>query len=257
MTSALVGYSGFVGGNLRKQRHFDLLVNSSNTEALAGGDYDIVVFSAAKAEKWRINLHPEADLAHISELKRLLDSFRTQKLVLMSTVDVYKTPIGVDESTPVPEPGLHPYGLHRRDLEEYAQGTFDDVTVVRLPGLFGPGIKKNVIFDLLTDNNVEKIHHEGRFQYYDLRDLWAHLELAIAARLPLVNFATEPVTTRDVARAAFDLDFTNEPEGVSSGTYDMRTIHDAVFGGTGGYLYNREVVLEKLANFVQGERAKA
>lgn len=254
MTTALVGSTGFVGGNLRLTEHFDVLVNSKNGDELAGRHFDRVVFAAAKAEKWRINQDPEADEAHIADLERLLSSFTTDRLVLISTVDVYGDPAGVDESTPVEVEGLHAYGANRYRLEESA-AAIHPTLVVRLPGLFGEGLKKNVIFDLLNGNNVDRIHHAGSFQYYNLARLGRDIERALDADLTLINFMTEPVRTDEVARAAFGIDFDSEPDGVKPASYDVWTGHAAVFGGTGHYLADREAVLAELTEFVARQRA--
>jgi len=40
-TAALIGYTGFVGGNLLAQRGFDALFNSRNIEEIAGVRIDI------------------------------------------------------------------------------------------------------------------------------------------------------------------------------------------------------------------------
>ncbi|GAA4355547.1 NAD-dependent epimerase/dehydratase family protein [Angustibacter luteus] len=253
---ALVGWTGFVGGNLSRQHDFAHRYASATAPEMAGHRFDRVVFSAARAEKWRINQDPVTDRAHIEDLKRILSSFRAERLVLVSTVDVYAKPVGVDETTPLPAPGLHPYGAHRFELEEFARSRFDNVLVVRLPGLFGPGIKKNVIFDLLTGNNLSAIDHRGSFQYYDLRRLWADIGVALDAGFPLVNFATEPVTTGKVAQECFDLDFRNEPPGSSPGTYDVRSVHADAFGGHGGYLQSADQVLADLRSFVLDERSR-
>lgn len=254
MTSALVGYTGFVGGNLARTREFDAVYNSSNVREISGQHFDEVVFSAARAEKWRINQDPESDLVHIAELERILESFTTDRLVLISTVDVYPRPIDVDETTPVDEVGLHPYGLHRIALERFAADRFARTHVLRLPGLFGPGIKKNVIYDLLNDNNVDRIHADGVFQYYDLRDLDADIRRAVDADIWLLNVATEPVSTADLAREAFGVEFDNRPADVAPGRYDMRSIHAGLWGGSDGYLYDRDQVLARLRDFVEGER---
>ncbi len=50
---------------------------------------------------------------------------------------------------------------------------------MRLPGLYGPGLKKNVIFDFLHDNDVHKIDSRGVFQFYDTTRLWRDLEIAV------------------------------------------------------------------------------
>jgi nucleoside-diphosphate-sugar epimerase len=252
--TALVGYTGFVGSNLVRSRDFDVLVNSSNVADLAGQHFSRVVFSAAKAEKWKINQNPEADLEHIEELERILSSFTTDELVLISTVDVYKDPSLVDETTAPETEGLHPYGAHRLRLEKSARALHPVTSVVRLPALYGPGLKKNVIFDLLNDNNVQNIHHGGHFQYYNLERLADDLDRIVTAGLPLVNIATEPVLTSEIAEVCFDLEFDNAPEGVRPGSYDMRTVHAEIFGGSEGYAYRRDVVLAELSEFVAQER---
>ena len=115
-----------------------------------------------------------------------------------------------------------------------------------------PGLKKNVVYDLLHGNEVHKIHASGVFQFYNLGRLWPNIQTALAAGLTLVNFATEPVSVRDVAREAFGIDFTNDP-GAKPARYDMRSRHAGLFGGRGSYLYSREQVLAELRGFVIAE----
>ena len=66
--AALIGYTGFVGGNLSAQRPFDALYNSSNIDDIAGRAFDLIVCAGARAEKWKANADPERDLANIESL---------------------------------------------------------------------------------------------------------------------------------------------------------------------------------------------
>lgn len=257
MTTALFGYTGFVGGNLLASYPFDDLFNSANASDSANQEYDLVVFAAAKAEKWRINQDPEADLRHIEQLESLISGVRAQRFVLISTVDVYAAPVGVDETTPIDTKGLHAYGAHRYRLEEFVRAQHPNALIVRLPGLFGPGLKKNVVFDLLHDNNVDRIHEAGSFQYYNLRRLWSDLSIALEQGLQQVNLGSAPITTVDLARVAFGIDLNSRPEGVRPGRYDMRTIHAGEFGGSGPYAYSRDQTLSEIAEFVRHEKANA
>lgn len=253
MTSAIIGHTGFVGGNLVTQVEFDARYNSSNIEDIAGRSYDLVVCSGARAEKWRINQEPERDRAELQRLQDCLRAAHIEQLVLISTVDVYPEPFGVDEGTPIDVDAASAYGRHRRELELWAESNFDTV-VVRLPGLFGRGLKKNAIYDLLHDNMVDRIHADARFQFYDLSSLWRDIETAMEHRLHVVNFATPPVSMQDVARRAFGTEFDNRPDGVSPPSYDMRTRHHDAYGGPEGYITTREDVLDRLAGFVERER---
>lgn len=253
MTSALIGYTGFVGSNLLRQQSFDATFNSANIEQIAGRCFDLVICAGAPAEKWKANAEPEADSDRIGRLMRALGQVETQKLVLISTVDVFMNPVDVDEESPVPMTGLHAYGRHRRQLEEMIAARFD-AHVIRLPGLYGKGLKKNVIFDFINDNDVHKIDSRGIFQFYNLDRLSRDIALAIEYGLPLVHLPTEPVSVADVVRAGFDREFTNEVAPVPA-RYDVQTRYAERFGGTGRYIENRTDELAGIAAFVASERS--
>jgi nucleoside-diphosphate-sugar epimerase len=254
-TAALVGYTGFVGGNLRAQRGFDALYNSSNIEEIAGRSFDLIVCAGAPAEKWKANADPERDLANIERLADAVTRATARRVVLVSTVDVFASPVGVDERSPISTDGLHAYGRNRRLLEERISSVFE-TAIARLPGLYGPGLKKNVLFDFLHDNDVQKIDSRGVFQFYDTTRLWSDLEIAMRNELPLVHLATEPVSVADVARAAFGIQFDN-PVARTPARYDMRTRYAALFGGEGSYIEDSRNVLDGIATYVANERAKA
>jgi nucleoside-diphosphate-sugar epimerase len=253
---ALVGHSGFVGGNLAAARDFDGLYRSTNVDEIAGRHFDTVVFSAAKAEKWRINQDPESDLRHIEDLERTLASFTATRLILISTVDVYKSPVGVDESTPIDTDGLHAYGAHRYRLEQSVRELHPRVHVVRLPGLYAPGLKKNVIYDLLNDNDVDRINPDAVLQYYDVTRLAEDLETVVQNDLELVNLATEPLETRVLAREVFGIELPKGTAGAPSVLYDMHSLHTEAFGAHGPYLASAEETLERLSRFVTVERTR-
>lgn len=253
---ALIGYTGFVGGNIASQEKFEDSFNTSNINDIDGKEYDLVVSAATYAEMWRINQEPEEDLARINSLIKHLKTINAKKFVLISTVGVYRNPNGADEDSPIETEGLTPYGINRLYLEEFVRNNFD-ATIIRLPGLFGTGIKKNVIYDLLHDNMVEKIHSAGTYQYYNLGRIWKDINIALDHNLPLVNFATEPVRTDEVAAYCFGKDnFDQEPEGVSLALWDMHSKHAELFGGTTPYLYSKQQVLQDIKTFVEDQRGQ-
>ena len=254
MADALIGYTGFVGGNLLSQRPFDELFNSRNIAALGDRTFDTIVCAGAPAEKWRANREPVEDRARLATLTQAFERAQARKVILISTVDVYPAPVDVDEDAPIDPDGGQPYGNHRYALERFIQQRFDTL-VVRLPGLFGTGIKKNIVFDFLNDNNVSQVHADSVFQFYGLSTLWPDIETALANGLSLVNFATEPVSVGDVAREAFGMAFDNRPPSPPA-RYDFRSRHAALYGGRDGYLQDRARVLGALAAFVRTERAR-
>jgi hypothetical protein len=254
--SALIGHTGFVGSNLLRQRPFDRCYNSSNIESIAGESFDLVVCAGVRAEKWIANANPDADWERIDRLVAAVDAVSARRFVLISTVDVFAVPREVDEDTPIDLTGAQPYGVNRRRLEEHVASRFEAL-IVRLPGLYGRGLKKNVIHDLLADHEVHKIDSRGVFQFYGLDRLWGDVETAMQHSLPLVHLVTEPVSVRDVALHAFGIDFHNEvlPQPAR---YDLRTRHAALFGGEPAacYIERRDQELDAIRRYVETARAE-
>ncbi|QQG50904.1 MAG: pyridine nucleotide transhydrogenase [Candidatus Saccharibacteria bacterium] len=253
MKTALIGFTGFVGGNIANQASFDDMYNSQNIADIEGKEYDLVVSAANRAEMWRINQEGEKDLAEIDEYIGHISKTKIKKLVLISTVGVYKNPNGANEDTVIETDGLLPYGANRYHLEQFCLENFN-TTIVRLPGLFGKGLKKNVIFDLLHDNNVDRIHKDGVYQYYNLDNIWKDIQVALDNNLQIVNLATPPVSTEEVAKYAFGIEFTNEPADVKPAYWDMHSKHAGVYKGEGDYLYSKDQVLEDIRKFVEQEK---
>jgi dTDP-4-dehydrorhamnose reductase len=251
---ALIGHTGFVGGNLLAQHKFDATYNSKNIENIAGRSFDLVACSGAPAAKWKANAEPEADRDNIYRLIRALDKAKATRFVLISTVDVFLNPMSVDEDSATPTAGLHAYGAHRLELEQHVAERFDTL-IVRLPALYGVGLKKNAIFDLLNNNDVQKIDSRGVFQFYCVDRLWHDIEIALAQKLPLVHLVPEPVAVADVAREAFDVEFTNEIAATPV-RYDVHTKYAELFGGTPPYIEPRTKELKSIGKFVERERAR-
>ncbi|MDY6939776.1 MAG: pyridine nucleotide transhydrogenase [Cyanobacteriota bacterium] len=255
MTRGIIGYTGFVGGNLMRQSTFEKCYNSKNIESIAGEKLDLLVCAGAPAVKWLANKEPDRDKASLDRLMRSLSQVKADKCVLVSTVDVYPTPIDVDETTPIDTENLHPYGKHRLELESFVGDRFD-CAIVRLPALFGEGLKKNIIYDFLHQNQVEKIHCDHVFQFYNLEYLWQDIQQVLANNLHLVNFATEPIAVGDIAREAFGFEFTNRPHNKPI-RYDMKTRYgDRLGKGASSYLYERSCILQDLNEFVKTQSQK-
>ncbi len=252
MPDALIGWSGVVGGTLLRQRPFDDRFRSTDIDAIRGRQYDLIVCAGMPAEKWRANREPEQDVARLERLWGALREARARRVIVISTVDVFGDPRGVDEDTWVDPSLATPYGRHRFELEERVRGAFD-ATIVRLPALFGEGLRKNVVYDLLHDNMVDAICPRSVFQFYPLDRLWGDLEVASGAGLPLVHLTVEGTSVGEVAREAFGRELPDRPE-LRAVEYDLRTRYAALFGARGHYLLTREGVLAALRDFVVSQR---
>lgn len=160
-TSMLVGYTGFVGSNIAQMHDFTWKINSKNKEEAYGKKPDLLVYAGLRAEKFLANQNPEADMATIREAMEQIKKIDPVKLVLISTVDVYKNPVGVDEDSLIETDGLLPYGANRYRLEQMVREAYEDALIIRLPGLFGKNIKKNFIYDYI--HRIPSMLREDKF----------------------------------------------------------------------------------------------
>lgn len=147
----LVGHTGFVGSTLTQQLDFSHLFNSANIDGIDPKIcFEVAVCAAAPGSMLEANRNPETDLEKLKDLMAHLDRLQAERFVLISTIAVLADfSDGPTESTCRYETELA-YGRNRRALEEFCQRRFANSLVVRLPALFGQGLKKNFIFDLLN-----------------------------------------------------------------------------------------------------------
>ncbi len=254
MKQALIGFSGLVGSTLIKQAPFESLYSSTNICDIVGLSFNTIVCAAAPAQKWIANREPEADRQNIERLIGHLKTIQCQTFVLISTVDVFKNPFGVTEDTEVDEDDLQPYGLHRRYLETFVESQFPRHLIVRLPGLVGPGLRKNVIFDFLNQNNLDAIDSRGVFQFYPTVNLWYDIQTALQAQLSLIHLTAEPISVAEVAQHGFGRAFQNTLANPPA-QYDFQSKHAALFGGYGAYQYSKRETLQAIRAYAQSEPA--
>jgi nucleoside-diphosphate-sugar epimerase len=251
--TALIGHTGFVGSNLARQVAFDECYNSQNITDIRGKEFDLLVCGGVTALKWWANQNPVEDKVRIDALLAELASVRARKVVVLSTVDVYPMTIGVDESFNCHSMPNHIYGTHRLYFEDAIKGHFDEVTVVRISGIYGPGLKKNVVYDLLHDNCLDVINRDSLFQYYNVGNLWRDLQQLDRTGIRLINFVTEPVRTCDI----IDRFFPGKRVGrkpAPTVRYDVRTLYGSQLGGPPHYLAPAQEVMSDLEKFVNSFR---
>ena len=158
---SIVGYSGFVGSNLCAAYDFDGKYDKDNIKEAFGTNPDVLFYSGVPAQKFIANKFPDQDFETVVEALDNMKKINPKKVVLISSVDVYKEPNGKNESSFMDKENLHPYGANRLWLEEQVKENFEDYFIVRLPGLYGINLKKNFIFDYL--NYIPSMLNEAKF----------------------------------------------------------------------------------------------
>lgn len=178
---ALVGYTGFVGSNIYAvaKDKIEAVYNSKNIEKAYGTNPDLLIYAGLRAEKYLANNAPEKDMELILQAEDNITKINPKRLVLISTIDVFKTPKNVDENSEIDTENLHAYGYNRYQLELWVREKYPDALIIRLPGLFGKNIKKNFIYDfihvipfMLKAEKLEELSEQDSEikKYYELQE---------------------------------------------------------------------------------------
>ncbi len=182
---ALIGYSGFIGKNLLHQynNYYKSIdkYNSKNSHKLHNKEYNHVFCAAMPAEKWLANKFPKKDTKNRDRLVDNLKNLKTDLMILISSIDVHHN---------------HTYGKNRKFLENFVKKKFKKYLIIRLPAVFGNGLKKNILFDLLNKNNLEKIFVNDFFQWYDLSFIKKDIEKAKLKTNRIYEFYSYPVENK-------------------------------------------------------------
>lgn len=300
----LVGHTGFVGSNLKLAHNFEGLYDSKNVKESFEKKPDLLVYSGVPAQKFLANKEPERDFEIIQNAIENIKKINPKEIVLISTIDIYKNPVNVDEDTYIEIEGLQPYGYDRYFLEKWVSENIENHLIVHLPGLYGKNIKKNFIYDLINvipsmlkeekfeelvckDNYIKEYYEKqengfykvktlkdseklvlkdyfnkvgfsalnftdsrGKFQFYNLKYLWEHIEIAKKNNLKVLNLATEPVLISEIYEYVKHNKFINEIT-TDIPNYDFKTKYDYLFGGKDGYIFNKEFIFKDINEFVK------
>ena len=265
MSNALVGYTGFVGSNLLQFYKFDHLYNSKNFHEAQDKTFDILFFCGVPAVKWYANKHPEEDDSVMNKLKGILERVHAKKVVLISTIDVYETVDSqVNEDHVINHGVNHVYGKNRYVFEEFIRTRYEDHHIVRLPALFGKGLKKNVIYDLIHNNNVCDIPLNSAFQWYYLEWLKNDIDIILKEGIRICNLFTQPIHTNRVIqlfKEVYGIDYNFQIEYFGEDTvmrkYDTCTKNGVFFGGTDRYVRSAIEVEKGIVDYLKFTRLDA
>jgi nucleoside-diphosphate-sugar epimerase len=248
MKTILVGATGFVGSNLQQQMQFDSLLSSKNVGDLKGQSVDLAIVAAGDARKWYANQNPEEDRAHIERVIADISAINIKRVLHFSTVDVYASKQG-DEAALTGQVSSDAYGGHRYLLEQALKERFTDVVTIRLPGLYGPGLKKNIIFDISQGRGLNGFNPDSAFQWFDLLELKRIVDFVESIGLKEVNVCAEPLAVSELLEG-LGMDLSQVSVAAPLIRYDICTAHAAAFGADGDYLYSKAQSLAGIKAFL-------
>jgi nucleoside-diphosphate-sugar epimerase len=200
----IIGNTGLVGTTLCESIDFELKFNSSNLSDFLNivEDGSELYLTCLPATKWMVNKNVTGDFENLLNILNVIKQKKYSKVILISTIDVYNnSPLKSNETNSPSIQSLN-YGNNRYLFEVLCKDYLitNEFRIFRLPALFNKHIKKNVLFDLINNNNVEQINFNSMFQWYNLDNLSNDISTCIKEhpKETIFNLFPEPIDSLDI-----------------------------------------------------------
>lgn len=250
MREIIIGATGFVGSNYLKINSNARVV--TREELFFDPKKEVcekLVIAAPSANKWFANKNPLQDKADIERLfQHITRKFEPTRILLFSTIDVYGGLSGVTEKSK--ENPSNPYG-QSRDFLAKSLSSFCPTTSIRLPGLFGPNLKKNLLFDIQHERRefISKVNRNSSYQWIDVRQAIGMANTFYAEGMEKVNIVTEPISVVDIPISNWQWRDLLKEEG-DYVSYDVKTNRNP-----NGYFFEKEAVIESMRKWIADENS--
>lgn len=242
----LIGSSGLIGKNLQTFLDFDYLYNSKNIDQFDSSPSGCDLYlSCLPATKWIVNKSPFDDLKNTMDIFYRIKDKSYNNVYLFSTIDVYnKSPLLSDESF-IPIFDSLNYGSNRYIFETlvYYGLKYQSIKIIRLPGLFGKGLKKNILFDIKNNNNINQINTNSTYQWYNLDRLSNDITLINDIDMEIINIFPEPINTLDIVQSILKERF------IGYHGYPVEYNYKTLSSPT-GYWYDKEMSFNEIKDFL-------
>lgn len=225
---ALIGYTGFIG-NILKKDVIGEYYNSKNIKDIQFKNFNTVYCAGVSSTKWFANKNPDIDKSNINNLFDNIKTINCERIILISTIGVYDN---------------EPYGRNRKELEIKLSKIFKEkLMIVRLPAVYGDGLKKNLLYDLLNDCLIKDVNLNDTYQWYNVNTLKYDIDNFLKKGISLIELFPGPITNKELL-TLFDKSFDYIDD------YENKIVQNIV--PTNGFIYKSEKVIEELKKFIDG-----
>jgi nucleoside-diphosphate-sugar epimerase len=211
----VIGGNGLVGSAV--VRHLvahglpHRVIQRENRDQFFGEHCDVLINCNGNGSKYKASLDPLFDFeASLGSVATYTHKIKADLTVLISTVIVYSrtdSQEATQEDVPMEITRLGPYGVHKAMAEQYVRRFAGDYLILRLPGLVGPGLRRNPVYDLLTPG--KRIHMSARS-----RCNYIHTDKVADAAMTLINGRIKNDTFNIAARDSLKIGDLEELVGI-------------------------------------------
>ena len=245
----LIGYTGFVGQKLLSQKKFQFLFNSKNINKIKNKRFNYVFCAGAPGIKWAANKFPKKDLDSVNLLKKNIKSIKCKKFILISTVDVYNNPINKFEANKPRVVKGNFYGKNRLDLEEFIVKNFSNYLIIRLTALVGRGLKKNILYDIKNQFQLDKINKNSVYQYYPIDNLSKDIKRLSKEKNKVIHLNSEPIKVDEILKSN-NLSLPSGGLIKKKELYNLKSLYSKKYKKIKNYFYNKKEILSYIRKYI-------
>ena len=250
---AIIGAKGMVGQNLVDLYSGDSNVFSitrENIESYKDFKFDSIFIAAADGRKYIANKEPYLDLISIMKLINTVRYYDADKIILISTVDVYNTEMNSGNENTNLTIRSPSYGSNRLQLEFALRGLFKEkLLVIRLQGLIAGNLKKNILFDIKNNRALGNFSNDTTFQFYPLNRLRMDIDAVLTMEIRLCNLSAEPISIKELFSIINRKLKFSKREPIISANYNVKSLHKCC-DNDNGYWINKSTVISEIKNYL-------
>ena len=220
---AVVG-NGLISKRLQQFVNATHIFDSKQLLDLPLREYSTVYVAAPSGNRIWASQNPGFDQASTGLLIRNLLVTKCERIVLISTGDTQVRP----------DTG---YGKNRLELENAIRGRFENHYIIRLPGLIGNDITKNILYDIKHKTEwADQINGSIKQQWYLLDDLEKDILAILKGSERVVNLVSEPILNKDIVDQFGNSATVNE----TAVEYDLKP-----------YKYTKEEIFDQISLYMR------
>ncbi len=242
-SKALIGYTGFIGSNLKKLYKTKYNYNSKNISKIKNKNFDLLFCAGTSSKRWIANKNPKKDLGDIKKLTKFLENIKVKKFILISSIEIYGLKNNKNEKDKINKKHNSSYGINRLYLEDFVKEKFKKHLIIRLPIVYGKNFCKNVIYDLLNQNEIEKLNAKDLVQVYNVQNLKKDINFCLKKNISELNIATEPIGLGYLAKKIFKIELSNKK---NPRLMKMKSIYHK-----NNFFYDKKKTISELKKFVK------
>lgn len=186
----LIGHTGFVGNILKPFYKFNKFYDKNNVIDLPKNTFKLLICAAPTGNRITVQQDPTNDLEMILFLIDHLRKTSIEKFIWISSIDTLARP-------------NTRYGMNRRILEGWIKTNVDNYSIIRMPTIIHPNIKKNILYDLKHKQWLEKLNPESTAQYYDITRLQNDITYVLENNVKELNLFSEPIKNQEILNKFF------------------------------------------------------